>query len=220
MQRTLPELVAISELVVVGKIEKVSGLNFIFKIDQVAKGKWEKHTIEVQKFSDWTCASRYSKYEKGQKAVLFLCKETRKGKKVWRAMGAGNEGEWELSKGKLIDRTWTGRKIFGSGISGKIRGLFFWWKYWRGADNTVLDRIISDRYDKDAFLEAVRNYQECFKVTVSQDNYWIRQVFIVCSDASLKTYRNKSDIHRMITDQFLELQKRLVKEKQEEFVKR
>lgn len=63
-----------------------------FKILALKKIKCflKSDTIIIQKYIDWTCASRYQKYQLGQEAIYFL--EINSKNKL-ETMGAANEGE-------------------------------------------------------------------------------------------------------------------------------
>ena len=85
----LPSLIEKSKIIVHGKIVSVDRETFkivtIKKIKSISKAD----TLTIQKFKDWTSASRYSKYEIGQEAIYFI--ELKKGK--LKIIGDGNEGE-------------------------------------------------------------------------------------------------------------------------------
>ncbi len=216
----LPVLLESADLIVVGTILQVdkSSLtitaskviipetSFTFSVQDVLKGKVNTKVIRVEKFQDWLCAHRYSEYEPGQQAMLFL--ETAKGKRKysWRIIGAGNEGEWELFDGEFIDRTWTGKDIFGPGIQGKIQGIKFYWRRWRGANWAELDRIISDRYEQNATIQALKDYGRCFwsDSSVSRSKrYSQEKEKVSCSEAELQDYQGRSRAHHHIFKRFL-----------------
>ena len=85
--RTLHELIIDSEKIVYGEIIDLDSTHFVIKIKGSLTG--ESGYLSVKKFINWTCASRWTEYEKGQNLLLFL--------KTWDnelvSMGAGNEGE-------------------------------------------------------------------------------------------------------------------------------
>jgi hypothetical protein len=87
----LPELVIKSDLIIEGEIVSLDSLTFTLKVSDCIKGDSTTTLIQVQKFEDWTCANRITKYEKGQKEIVFLI-QNRKTQKL-RLMGAADEGE-------------------------------------------------------------------------------------------------------------------------------
>ncbi|MFT5820534.1 MAG: hypothetical protein ACI8ZM_001777 [Crocinitomix sp.] len=72
------EVVAgMADLIVVGKIEKVSSGSYQFRISTTVKGQ-VKDLIKVQKFEEWTCDKRMKKAKKGQELFLFLTMKAEK----------------------------------------------------------------------------------------------------------------------------------------------
>ncbi len=195
-----------------GTLLKVYNSDFTLAVQQVVKGKWDTPTIKVRRFSDWICASRYAPYAKNQQAIFFLQRSKWKKQNFWQVMGAGNEGEWDLHEGNFIDRTWTSRDILGSGFLGKLRGLQFWWRKWRGAEPSELERIISDQFPKDAMIDAIKIYPQCFDVSISSGQYRsVHEIKIVCPEPELTGYMNKSFAHRFIAGEFLRFREQLKK---------
>lgn len=216
----LPVLFESADLIVVGEILQVDKssftataskvvtpeASFIFNIQNVLKGTESTKVIKIKKFQDWQCAQRYSEYEPGQQAMLFLASVKGNTKFAWRVIGDGNEGEWELFDGEFVDRTWTRKEIFGSGIRGKIQGIRFYWNRWRGADVTELDRIISERYEKNAMIQAIKDYGKCFwsGSNISRNNRDRQgEEKISCSESELQDYRGRSRAHNHIFKRFL-----------------
>ncbi len=79
-KRNLPYGIVISkaDLIVDGKISKVSSNEYELEIDDFVKGQSAK-SIEVKMWKEWTCDSRIEKAEIGQRLILFLTK-TKNGK--------------------------------------------------------------------------------------------------------------------------------------------
>lgn len=210
---TFPELLGLSDLIVVGQIERVSEFDFTLNILEVVKGKWDKPTIKVRRFSNWTCAQRYAPYSKNQQALFYLRRLTWKSQNYWVAMGAGNEGEWELYEGDFIDRTWASRELFGPGFHEKFNTLRFWYRKWRGAEESELSRIISVKFPKESMIDAIKSHQQCFQISISsgQDRQ-INGITIICPESKLAAYKSKSDTHRFIVKDLIRLRDRLLKE--------
>jgi len=97
---TLPELIEKSDLIVEGKIVKIDKETVELLIIEVIKGDTALKNITVQKFNDWTCASRWTTYQIGQTELVFLLKD--QNMNLWHSMGAGNEGEMPIENETLF----------------------------------------------------------------------------------------------------------------------
>lgn len=95
----LSDLIEKSELIAHIKITKDLKGNFEAEILNQLKGNPQSKNVIVKKFGDWTCAQRWSKYSVGQEEIIFLKKHRKEN--CWVIMGAGNEGEMPIEKGKL-----------------------------------------------------------------------------------------------------------------------
>lgn len=84
---SLHELIIKSEKIVHGEILNIDSTHFEIQVEGSLTN--DTGVLKVRKFENWTCAWRWTEYEKGQKLLLFL--------KSWNnefvSMGAGNEGE-------------------------------------------------------------------------------------------------------------------------------
>ena len=87
----LPQLIIESDMILEGQIISQDSLTFTLQIINWIKGDSISENITIEKFEDWTCANRVTKYEIGQKEIVFLLQH--KKTKKWISMGAGNEGE-------------------------------------------------------------------------------------------------------------------------------
>ncbi len=85
-----PTLIENAKIIAYGKIISVE--KSIFKIIVLGNIKNAKRsdTLSIQKFQNWTCASRYKNYEIGQEGIYFIDVSPNKELII---MGAGNEGE-------------------------------------------------------------------------------------------------------------------------------
>ena len=73
------------------EIQKVNEHEIEVKFTDIYHGELKTNTIKVEKFQDWACASRWTKYKVGQKEIMFIVKNLKSEK--WIIIGAGNEGE-------------------------------------------------------------------------------------------------------------------------------
>ncbi|MES2545997.1 MAG: hypothetical protein V4548_14025 [Bacteroidota bacterium] len=87
----LPQLILKSDVAGECEIQKVTENQIEVKFSDIYHGELKTKSIKVEKFQDWTCASRWTKYKVGQKEIIFIVKNLKSGK--WIIIGAGNEGE-------------------------------------------------------------------------------------------------------------------------------
>ena len=88
---TLSKLIDKSELIAQCKVIQLSEGYFEIQVIEILKGSLTTNKIKVEKFQNWTCASRYSDYHIGQVELIFLTKNVYHD--YWNILGAGNEGE-------------------------------------------------------------------------------------------------------------------------------
>jgi len=95
------ELVLVADVVVAGEIESVGSATFQLRIENSIVGEGLPASASVQRFEDWTCASRWQEYAAGQRVLLFLEKGAAG---PYRILGAGGEGEMPLLASDVIVR--------------------------------------------------------------------------------------------------------------------
>jgi len=91
------ETINVSQLIIQGKIIKVDSTYFTFEIKKCIKGEHFNKTIEVKRFKNWSCASRWGNYQINQEALLCLIKRNNN----WEVTGFGNEGEMPIENDNL-----------------------------------------------------------------------------------------------------------------------
>jgi hypothetical protein len=80
-----------------GHIRTLDATRYEFEVEHWIAGANSRSTLRVQRFQDWTCASRYEPYAVGQSFVLFAAQaEVAPGEFEWCALGAACEGEQQL----------------------------------------------------------------------------------------------------------------------------
>ncbi|MBU0763675.1 MAG: hypothetical protein KJ607_02445, partial [Bacteroidetes bacterium] len=87
-----------ADLALFGEIIAADEKTFTLKIEGEAFGDYNGAQITVKRFSDWTCAWRWTEYAEGQKVFLFL---NRQEDGDWEIMSAGGEGEMPVHNGKV-----------------------------------------------------------------------------------------------------------------------
>ena len=95
----LPELLKSADLIIECRVTKVLTETVDVEISEVLKGDISLKQITVERFKNWTCASRWASYKIGQTELMFLVKSSKSGK--WYIIGSGNEGEMPVIDGLL-----------------------------------------------------------------------------------------------------------------------
>lgn len=85
----ISQLIDNSKVIGIGEIKNVEGKQISVLFVELIKGKLANRTIKINQFENWTCASRWTNYKKGQKIMFFLSAENG----VYKILGSGNEGE-------------------------------------------------------------------------------------------------------------------------------
>lgn len=87
------QVLDLADVIVLGEIVAVQESTVVVEVDRRLKGEVMEECLIVEQFRDWTCASRWGKYEIGQKAVYCLRKLALN---KFGVIGAGNEGEFPI----------------------------------------------------------------------------------------------------------------------------
>ncbi|MFD2717564.1 hypothetical protein ACFST9_02485 [Hymenobacter monticola] len=95
----LPTLIDGSDLIIYGEIIGVQKEGIIVNAIEIVKGIAPKGGMIIERFENWTCASRFAPYKTGQKEFFFLKK--RRGIAKYFALGAANEGEMPVVSHKV-----------------------------------------------------------------------------------------------------------------------
>ncbi|MFT5964043.1 MAG: hypothetical protein ACI9L6_000768 [Flavobacterium sp.] len=117
------QLIDKSTIIGVGEIKSIENRNVLVLFSDVIKGKLTNRTLKIEKFENWTCASRWTNYKKGQKIMFFL---TMSKEGIFKILGSGNEGELPIAKEKIyykslyggLDKTSTKFVVYGSDLYG------------------------------------------------------------------------------------------------------
>jgi hypothetical protein len=107
----LPTLIEKSKIIVYARIISVDKETFRIATIKRIKSTHKSDTLTIQKFKDWTCASRYSNYEVGQEGIFFI--ELNKNNK-FQTVGAGNEGELVVKSDSVYVPDYLEQKTFPS----------------------------------------------------------------------------------------------------------
>lgn len=93
------QLIDKSEIIGIGEIKSIENNNVLVIFSDVIKGKLTNRNLKIEKFENWTCASRWTNYKKGQKVMFFLT-ITKEG--IYKILGSGNEGELPIVNEKIF----------------------------------------------------------------------------------------------------------------------
>jgi hypothetical protein len=85
--KTIYEMIIKADEIVYGEIVSLDSSNYTLRIDGNLTGDFE--FIKIKRFTDWSCASRWTDYKVGQKLLLFLIFHNNR----WITMSGGAEGE-------------------------------------------------------------------------------------------------------------------------------
>ncbi len=110
----LTDLLAKSELVVHGTISKLDKGSYTLTVTEVFFGDKNLKTIEVKRYQNWPCSSRWTEYKTGQKVFLCLAadKKNSEGKaKSYKIRSAGGEGEMPIVDGFAYVQSPSGVKL-------------------------------------------------------------------------------------------------------------
>jgi hypothetical protein len=94
------ELIGQAKVIAAGTIAALDDERFSLRVEHWVWGAPEVAELRVRRFKDWTCASRWAKYEVGQRVVVFLAKQ----EDGWRILSGGGEGEMPLVGDRVVLR--------------------------------------------------------------------------------------------------------------------
>jgi len=183
------ELVVNTDLIVVGEIVHLDHMNFQLKIETLVHGEHKGNIVEVQRFGDWTCSSRWRNYEVGQRVMAFMNKPNgyEPGKYMtYQLRSAGSEGEFPI----------IGDQVY---VQGAVHSEKF--EYKRSAED---EQVYGVPFEIDELVTAIKGYHRCFKIKRSHEQFISRKnVHQVCSNNKLKKYRKKSEIQDYLVKETL-----------------
>lgn len=123
----ISQLIDNSKIIGIGEIKNVEGKQISVLFSELIKGKLTNRTVKIDQFENWTCASRWTNYKKGQKIMFFLTTE----KGVYTILGSGNEGELPIQDKKTyykslyggLDKDSTKYLVYGAELFGDAYNL-------------------------------------------------------------------------------------------------
>jgi len=189
------EMVGASDLVIHGTIDEVKKTTFVLKIKEVLVGDFPKDKIEIHKFIDWTCSSRWKPYKKGQEIIAFIqiLPETHSDYKIskYALRSAGSEGEFPI----------VGSYVYYQGFSipnvPQAQGELTW----------------GHKFELDVMLSAIRNYKNIFNLKYDNNNWnEVLEIRIISDEKTINNYKETSILHKYLIETTLE-QKSMIENK-------
>jgi hypothetical protein len=182
----LAEVVATADLIVVGQIRSVNATDFRFVATETLKGFADtSFPLRIQRFADWSCASRWTPYRTGQRLVLFLRWTPQgTGEAPLRVVGAGDEGEVPIQGDRayfqIPEETW------GHPHSHQVWGADF-----HGASVPL-----------SALIDAVRDYALMYEWTFRFRDW--PQIRRHAAPVVLNRYVSRSEVHLRLVRQTID----------------
>ena len=152
------DMVIKTDLAVLGKIVEVGEQTFIVQVEIVLAGELPTEAeatrqLEVIRFGNWACASRWAEYAVGQEVVLFLAKRTGETGGYW-IMSGGGEGEMPILESEDEDGHTVKSVVVRGRDTMRIGEL--------GAHRVLGGRAYGVATELNDFVTAVRGLHECY----------------------------------------------------------
>ena len=184
----LYDLVGVSDLIVLGSISRVTPDTFFLEVEEVLKGSGQASVVEIERFRDWACSSRWQPYAKGQKVVAFLAR--REG--PYRLRSAGAEAEFPVRGRYAVVPAWS-----------ILQGL----ETHHGHDNDLPDQALISIDDLRALISG---FSACFELRTADNRFQrVEHVETICDEDVLAEFRSRSGLHESLVRMTLELIERL-----------
>ncbi|MEM1182862.1 MAG: SH3 domain-containing protein [Acidobacteriota bacterium] len=171
------DLLGVSELIVLGSISKVGIATFQLDVEEVLRGSADGETrLEIEKFEDWVCSSRWQPYQVDQRVVVFLSRDG----DSYKLRSAGSEGEFPIF----------GRDVFVHGYV--IDGMDF-------VEEAGDARIHGYRLPLDVFRSLVSGLSECFAFEIIEGRWRrIGRIQQRCDPTQIEQFQTRSPLHRSV----------------------
>lgn len=111
-----------ADLIIQSEIISQNDTSITVKIIHNLKGNDQADNVQINKFRDWSCASRYASYKVGQQQI-FILKQVKNN--LYRVSSPGNEGELPIENDKIHYKSWLNRKSEFKSAIGKVSGFAF-----------------------------------------------------------------------------------------------
>lgn len=176
------EMLLLAESIVAGTILKVHRKHIVFEVQETLLGPTtSRDTIKIQKFRNWTCASRWAPYHQGQTLVMVMRKYPDPSTDMLKAIGSGNEGELPWVDSKVYVRHLDHFNVANADVEHKIFGQGFY-----GTEVPEAD-----------FFAALRGYRSHFERKPTQDEY-MATAKAVSSAKERQAYAAQSAFHQAL----------------------
>lgn len=178
----LARLIGTTDLAVIGEVIAVEDGFVTIGVGEVLLGDAGSELRMAEFVPSKFDPPRAAPYARGQRFVLFLTRESGAAES-WRVRGLGGEGEMPVEDGYVY--------FHGRVVQGLPKGTY----RVHGAERDI------QRFDLDAFGDAVRGYTACFAWKQDERRRW--EASVECEASELRSYRDRSRIHEIIAAESL-----------------
>ncbi len=179
----LHELIGASDLVVHGTIGQVREKTFSLSIQAVLVGNYAEREVEIHRFVDWTCSSRWQPYRQGQEVIAFLqaldAADPRSKMSRYILRSAGAEGEFPVRDGVVYPHRY--RVPGAPRIEGEPFG--------------------GHRFKLAVMQSAIREYRRLFLFEYDRKKWnRVRKIRVVGDPNAIEHYAKKSTLHSHLVE--------------------
>jgi len=176
-------MVGASDLVIHGSIVAVNEHTFVLEIKETLVGHHNDSQIEINRFQDWTCSSRWKPYETNQEVIAFIRSlpepQANSYKSRYALQSAGSEGEFPVIDGNVY--------YHGYPIA--------------GIDSTNGKPLWGHTVPIDVMKSAIRDYKLLFVLEYDRDKWnQVTAINIVGTPQLIEEYKNRSTLHSYLVE--------------------
>lgn len=161
--QTLYSLILNADKIVYGQIIAVDSTTFTLKIEGSITG--DTGVLTIEKFEDWTCGMRWTKYRLKQTGLFFLKKYNGR----LDVMGGGNEGELPIFKNEIyVNGLSLSQNNSSKNLKNKANKTYRWEDFYKTTLEVHGGRFYGVKMDLRTFLQTIDDIQSCFKLNSDQ----------------------------------------------------
>ncbi len=190
---SLVDLAGASDVIAAGKIVEVGKNTFMLQLDEVFAGKVAPgDRLEIRKFDDWTCASRWGDYQVKERLFVFLTVAEVDGEKEFQIRGAGDEGELPIVDREVYVTPYRKEQLGHSVEYGTAKG--------------GRQRFVKIPYD--SFRDSIKGFRKCFEIEASHELLGngelparFSSIKQLCKDGEVAAFSGASDLNHQLIDE-------------------
>jgi hypothetical protein len=161
--QTLYSLILNADKIVYGQIIAVDSTTFTLKVEGSITG--DTGVLTIEKFEDWTCGMRWTKYRLKQTGLFFLKKYNGR----LNVMGGGNEGELPIFKNEIyVNGLSLSQNNSSKNLKNKANKTYRWEDFDKTSFEVHGGRFYGVKMDLRTFLQTIDDIQSCFKLNSDQ----------------------------------------------------